>query len=168
MKKNALLITLLLSPAMLGAVTLNLGIDMFSLDSLINNNIALRGEAGLLLDDIKISSTIGYYQSFERDCQVCAINSSLDFDYFPFSNLGLYLGASLINNTYLFGIDAPSDNSIFLTSIRCGYNLPILKYCSIDLRAALFDSSISEKGITIDQLSRYRFSLIFSWQSEFK
>lgn len=168
MKKNALLITLLLSQAMLGAATINVGIDMFSLDSLINNNIALRGEAGLHLDDIKISSSIGYYQSFERDCQVCAINSSLDFDYFPFDNLGFYLGASLINNTYLFGIDAPSENSIFLTSIRCGYNQAIFNNFSLDLRAALFDSSISEKGITINQLSRYRFSLIFSWQSEIK
>ncbi len=164
MRKIIALFLIISSLAILPAASINIGLDAFSFDSLINSNLALRGEVGMSYDDIKITNTIGFYKSFDKDCLVNAINTSLNFDYFPFEKTGFYLGATLIDYTYIFGLDAPQEPSIFLTSIRAGYIFTLFNHLSFDFKASLFDSAIKDLGIAIKQLSRYRFSLTISYR----
>ena len=164
MRKIISLILITSSLALLPATSINIGLDAFSIDSLINSNLALRGEVAMSYDDIKISNNIGFYKSFDKDCLVNAINTSLNFAYFPFEKAGFYLGATLIDYTYIFGLDTPEEPSIFLTSIRTGYIFTLFNHLSFDFRASLFDSAIKDLGIAIKQLSRYRFSLTISYR----
>lgn len=159
-----MLIVISSSILLLPAASINIGVDALSIDSLINSNLAIRGEVSASYDDIRISSYLGFYKSSDRDSIVNAVTTSLSFDYYPFERGGFYLGASLIDYTFLFGLDAPQEPSVFLTAIRTGYTFKLFKHLSLDFRASLFDSAISAMGISIKQLSQYRFSLIVSYR----
>ena len=168
MRKILTLILITLPITILPAASMNIGLDALSLDSFLNSNLALRGDLGITYDDIKITSTIGFYKSFEKDCLVNVFNTALTFDYFPFNKAGFYIGAALIDYSYIFGLDAPENPSIFLTSIRTGYTFTLFNHISFDVRASLFDSAIKDLGIAIKQLSRYRFSFIVSYSWNLK
>ena len=60
MRKIISLILITSSLALLPATSINIGLDAFSIDSLINSNLALRGEVAMSYDDIKSSNNIAF------------------------------------------------------------------------------------------------------------
>ena len=149
----------------LGALQFSVGADILSLDSFLYHDLSLRAEAGLKTDDVRISASGGYFHSDDRDSTLSAVTSSLDFDYYPFSSLGFYVGATMIGHTYFFGPDAPEEKSRFGTSIRTGWTLNLMKHLSLDFRCSVHDTSLKDEGIAIGQLSRYRFSFLVFYRT---
>ena len=156
---------LLIASASLYALSFSAGFDLLSLDSFLYQDISLRGEAGIRVDDVRISASFGYFRCDDRDSMLSALTSSLDFDCYPFTSLGFYAGATLIGHTYFFGPDAPEERSRFTSSIRTGWTLDLMKHLSLDLRVSIYDSALKDEGIGIGQLSKYRFSFLVFYRT---
>ena len=162
-KKLAFILIAFIAAGQLHAVSFYAGADLMSLDSLINRNIFIRGEAGMRSEDVRISVGAGYFRCDDADLKVSAVTSSLSFDCHPFMPLGFYVGATLIGHTWFFGPDAPEEESRFGTSIRAGWTFDLMKHLSLDLRVSVHDPSLKEEGLP--QLGTYRFAFLVLYRT---
>lgn len=169
----AVLILVSLSLLPLSALSLSVGLDAASLLSFAYDTVGINAEAGIDIGDhFRTTLSAGFYSTSSMTDDVKFISSALSADYFPFDSLGLYLGVSLLDLFFPFGLD--SDGQIrFSNHIRLGYVFS-LPYCAFDLRLNLRDlvSSGASDALylsdKIGQLSRYSFSFIVSFVYDFK
>lgn len=169
MKKVIAIILFLFLSFSLSATNLALGIDMMSLDSL-DGPLSIRGECGVILDDdFRFSFNFGYYQKKDVDILLKGARFALSADCFLFENSGMYAGVNVVDLSYLWGFDAPSDNPFVMTQVRLGYLYTYHDRFSLDIRLTLNDPvKVSESSSRFlqdcfKQYSKYYFAIILSY-----
>lgn len=172
MKKTmtALVFAFVLSP--LGALSLSAGIDAASLLSFAYGTTGVSGEAAVQIDGhLRTTLGIGWYSTGDYSDDVRLVNLALGADYFPFEDIGLYVGVSLADVFFPYGLDG--DGKVrFSNHLRLGYawNLP---WTTLDLRVNLRDlvsASASDAyylSSRIGQLGRISFTCLVSFRYDF-
>ncbi len=174
MKKPILFFILLFAFSSLAfALSFSVGVDALSLLSFAYDSIGVGGEASLFVGDcLRINLAFNYYDTNDPADQVRFFNPSLSADYFPFEDLGLYVGVSLADIYFSSGLD--SDGKVrYSNYLHLGYawNLP---FFTLDGRLNMRDlASSSGNDATylagkIGQLDRFSFSLILSFRYDWK
>ncbi len=176
MRKRCLLILLLLMTMLtLPALSISIGYDVLSFDFFWNKDINARGVFSVKLnDEVRLSLSLSYADTSKIDNQIKAFDAALHVAYYLPRLHGLYASVSLVNAVFLFGLDAPTQNPLFITSISLGYELSMIPYCSLDLAITAYDAFKTSEGDYLKLLSsmrhysRFKLSLIASVRFDFK
>lgn len=173
MKKIILLSLLAFISFQLSALSFSAGVDASSLMSLVYHNTGISAEAGVKINDsFRTSIGFGYYSTGDIANDIRLINTSLSADYFPFPQTGVYIGISLADLFFPFGLD--SDGKVkFSNHLRFGYAWQ-LPYFTLDVRLNLRDlvSATANDAYylsqNVPQLGRFSFSCLLSFRYDFK
>lgn len=173
MKKILLLIILSLV-FRLPALSLAVGVDLMSLDSLYYRNLSVKGAASLSVNStLRLLMAAAWYDTLDIDNQVKAFDLSFSALYTIPRCHGLYIGVTLLNPVFLTGYDSPSDRPLFLTSLSLGYELRV-PYFSLDVSVAVLDAMKASESAyqvlraALRQYSEYRISVLASVRIDFK
>ncbi len=146
-----------------------------SFDFLFYKDLNASGTLALRLnDEIRLSLILSYADTCKLDNQIKAFDAALQIAYYLPSLYGLYAAVTLVDVVFLSGLDAPSKEPLFITSISLGYELSMIPYCSLDLAITAYDAfKTSESDYlkllsSMRQYSRFKLSLIASLRFDFK
>ena len=172
MKTILALIICMLTTVPLAALSLYAGLDAASLLSFAYDELSIRAEVSISLDDnLRLAMGGGVHDTMDSYDDKGYGTVALAADYFPFTFLGLYVGMSLAEVHFPYGLD--SDGVIrFSNTLRIGWSLDF-PYVSLDLRlnirdlvsAGAQDSHVLAQ--TIGQLGRFSFTCLVSYRYDF-
>ncbi len=169
MRKLCLPVLLCTLSMPLSAVSVAAGIDAASLMSFAYGSTGIRCGASLSPDEnFRLNLGFGYYASHSQDNDIRFLNTFLSADYFIFPQWGIYIGVTVADVFFPFGLD--SDGQVrFSNHMKVGicYDFP---FFSADASVILRDLSGSDGTASnylseeIRQLERVSFSLMLSFR----
>lgn len=109
-------------------------------DALIGDVLVLGGEAGARFDDglgIRVPLT---YMRENSEGRIAALRTGLFLDYWPWGK-GLFLSIGMAECYFLFGPDAPEDDSLYLNEIAIGWTWSFLPHWFLEPKVEIRDPS---------------------------
>ena len=166
------LATSILSFCLAGALhglSLSVGVDMASLLSLVHDTTGVGGEASLRLgDELRLSLGLGWYSTRDIADDRAFLNTALSADWYIMPDWGVYIGISLADIFFPFGLDSDGDIR-FSNHLRLGFEWR-LPWSSIELRLNARDlvsagaSAAYTLSEAIGQLGRFSFTFLLSFR----
>lgn len=141
---------------------ISIGTDLRDVDSVFYKSLRVDAEIGYRYEELKFLLPLSYAQSYENDFYY--FDGGVGIAVYPFDNLGLYMGTTLVCGGYLLGAVAPDENFILTSKAFAGWTFSF-PYFFIEPRITFFDifssadSTISVLKSNIKQYSKCRISL---------
>lgn len=161
-----------LAGALHGA-SLSVGVDAASLLSLVHDSTGIGGEVSVRLnDELRLSLGLGWYSTRDLADDRAFLNTALSADWYIMPSWGVYIGLSIADIFFPFGLDSDGDIR-FSNHLRLGFEWR-LPWSSIELRLNARD--LVSAGATdaytlseaVGQLGRFSFTCLLSFRYDWE
>ncbi len=162
MRRLLLFLIIILSVSALSAAW-QFGVDLRCIDSIFLDAVRVDAEAGYRWGSIRVSVPVRYSASLSYELSF--LEASLFVSAYPFDELGLFVGASMVRAGLFWGLESPEERFILFSEIAAGWTFSF-PWFFVEPRISILDAFSSEAGRlgelgkAVPQYSKIRISLI--------